>query len=332
MKAKKLWILLTLLSLICGICAIQFGTNLVADDKVAIELDTKAEVADKGVNPTDGESDRLRKKIENLEATIAKLEDKIAIGKIRTGSFTMPGLKGSLVGLPCIWIKIEDLPLEAIRYGLTKKNIIEAVESQFRRHNIKTLNVDMSASDFSHEERILYGRTSEKPKLHVEVICSALKDGLYMGYVKVSMKQDWSIDYPPDVPEGFEEKGASALQKSAIYHSYTTEWARNCVVYPGKLGNFAEDEKNSLEELVCDFINDYLAANPKGFVSLIHSYVGTKDNPAIPWAVIRGQVFHEDDTVDGVKIVKIHKDKVEFEKDGKRWTQEEDETPGPGWK
>jgi len=338
MKTKKLWILLALLVLICGIFAILFRTNLVASEKVTIGPDTKAEVSDGGIYPTDGESDRLRKQIESLEATVAKLEDKIAIGKIRTGLFTMPGLRGSLVGLSCVRIKIEDLPLDAVRYGLTKKNIREAVEAQFRRHNIKTLNWDRSAiSDYSHEQMMLYKETSLKPQLHIEVECSALKGGLYLGYIKVSMKQDGGESYPPDHFERikrFDEEGVSALEKSLIATLYATEWARTCVVFPGtgKLDNFAEDEKNALEELVDEFIDDYLAANPKGFVTFIYGYVGTEDNPVIPWAVIRGQVVHQGDTVGGVKIFKIHKDEVEFEKDGKRWTQKEGDAPDPAWR
>ena len=330
MKSKKLWILLALLVLICGICAIQFRTNLVASEKVTIGPDTKAEAADKGVNPTDGESNRFREQIESLEATIAKLEDKIASGKIQTGRGTMPGLRSSLVGLPCVWIKIEDLSLDAVRYGLTKKNIRDAVEAQFRSHNITTLNGDMSVSDFSDEEFLLY--TSDKLQLHIEVICSALKGGLYQGYIEVSMKQHLSTGYPPDIPEEFEDEGASALQESAIFHQYQTEWTRRCCVYVGKLDTFAEDEKNALEELVGDFINDYLKANPKGFVTFIRGYVGAEDNPVIPWAIIRGQVVHQGDTVGGVKIFKIHKDEVEFEKDGKRWTQKEGDAPDPAWR
>ncbi len=330
MKSKKLWILFALLVLICGICAIQFRTNLVASEKITIGPDTKVVVHDRRIYSTDEEPDQLRKQIENLKATIANLEDEIAIGKIQTGPFTMPGLKGSLVGLPCVQIKIEDLPLDAVRYGLTKKNIRNAVEAQFRSHNITTINGDISVSDFSDEEFFLY--TSDKLQLHIEVSCSALKGGLYQGYIEVSMKQNWSIGYPPDVPEGFEKEDASALQESAIFHQYLTEWTRRCFVYVGKLGTFAEDEKNALEKLVGEFINDYLAANPKGFVAFIHGYAGIEDNPEIPWAVIRGQVVHEGDAVDDIKVVKIHKDEVEFEKDGKRWTQKVDDVPNIAWR
>jgi len=44
-----------------------------------------------------------------------------------------------------------------------------------------------------------------------------------------------------------------------------------------------------------------------------------EDNPS---AIINGKVVHEQDTINGVKIIKIHEDKVELEKAGERWTQE----------
>jgi len=45
----------------------------------------------------------------------------------------------------------------------------------------------------------------------------------------------------------------------------------------------------------------------------------SEDNPA---AVIGNKIVHEGDVVDGVKVVKIHKSAVEFEKNGVKWTQQ----------
>ncbi|MHC4645446.1 MAG: hypothetical protein ACYTBJ_08085 [Planctomycetota bacterium] len=42
------------------------------------------------------------------------------------------------------------------------------------------------------------------------------------------------------------------------------------------------------------------------------------DNPSVN---IGSEIFHEGDQVAGATIVKIHQESVEFEKDGKRWTQ-----------
>jgi hypothetical protein len=44
----------------------------------------------------------------------------------------------------------------------------------------------------------------------------------------------------------------------------------------------------------------------------------SEENPS---ALIDGEILKEGDVIDGVKIVKINKDTVEFEKEGERWTQ-----------
>jgi len=44
----------------------------------------------------------------------------------------------------------------------------------------------------------------------------------------------------------------------------------------------------------------------------------SKDNPS---ALIGSTIAREGDVIDGVKVVKINKDTVEFEKDGEKWTQ-----------
>ncbi len=44
----------------------------------------------------------------------------------------------------------------------------------------------------------------------------------------------------------------------------------------------------------------------------------TEDNPT---AVVDGKIVHEDDVIGGVRVLKIHKHKVEFESSGQRWSQ-----------
>lgn len=48
-------------------------------------------------------------------------------------------------------------------------------------------------------------------------------------------------------------------------------------------------------------------------------------------AIIGSQVVREGQTLYGVKIVKIHKDKVEFERDGNKWTQRVHQNPAAFW-
>jgi type II secretory pathway component PulC len=42
-------------------------------------------------------------------------------------------------------------------------------------------------------------------------------------------------------------------------------------------------------------------------------------------------IVHENSTIDGVRIVKIHKDRVEFTKNGRSWTQKVGQPPSPEW-
>ena len=45
------------------------------------------------------------------------------------------------------------------------------------------------------------------------------------------------------------------------------------------------------------------------------------ENDPDPIAMINGKIAHEEDMIGSVRVLKIHKDKVEFEKDGRRWSQ-----------
>ena len=65
-------------------------------------------------------------------------------------------------------------------------------------------------------------------------------------------------------------------------------------------------------------------------VGLVKSILYSKD---LSSTVIsdNNNILHEENTIYGVTIVKIHKDKVEFAKNGQSWTQKVGETPNPEW-
>jgi hypothetical protein len=60
------------------------------------------------------------------------------------------------------------------------------------------------------------------------------------------------------------------------------------------------------------------AAEPEPEKLIVRSILHTQDRSS---AVIGTQIVHEGDVILGATIVKINKDEVEFEKDGKTWTQ-----------
>lgn len=54
----------------------------------------------------------------------------------------------------------------------------------------------------------------------------------------------------------------------------------------------------------------------------------TEDDPS---AMVGEKIVHEGDMLRGVKVIKIHLNKIEFEKNGKSWSQQVQEGPNPEW-
>jgi len=54
----------------------------------------------------------------------------------------------------------------------------------------------------------------------------------------------------------------------------------------------------------------------------------TEKNPSV---IIDHKILYDGDIIYGVKIAQIYKDKVEFEKNGQKWTQKVGEAPSPEW-
>ena len=63
-----------------------------------------------------------------------------------------------------------------------------------------------------------------------------------------------------------------------------------------------------------------------------HGVVGgilyDKDNPS---AIIDGKILKEGDTIHGAKVIKIYEDKVEFEKNTRKWMQKAGEMADTFW-
>jgi len=146
-------------------------------------------------------------------------------------------------------------------------------------------------------------------------------------------------------------RGIVLTRGSSTFLAYAVLWERGSIISRG-LDNLSE-VRDEIRDLVDEFINDYLAANPeheptikksressekklttgstRGVVTVL-SYDGKN-----PFVQIDDQIklFREGDTIYGVKIVKIHKDKVVFEKEGTektiRWTQKIGEAQKEHW-
>jgi len=65
--------------------------------------------------------------------------------------------------------------------------------------------------------------------------------------------------------------------------------------------------------------NSSAAGSNAGGDIIIKGIIYSEDRPS---AVIGDRIMHQGDKIDGVVIVRINKRNVEFEKDGRQWTQE----------
>jgi len=75
--------------------------------------------------------------------------------------------------------------------------------------------------------------------------------------------------------------------------------------------------------LLCSFpANTQVTTTP--MYRLVTGILYSEDEPS---AVIGNRIVHEGDAFHGINIVKIYKDKVEFEKNGSRWTQSIESKP-----
>ncbi len=64
----------------------------------------------------------------------------------------------------------------------------------------------------------------------------------------------------------------------------------------------------------------------------ISGIVYVSDTPGFSDVIINNQVLCEGDIIYGVKVIKISRDTVEFQRDGNTWKQRLREHPNPAWK
>ncbi|MFA5239553.1 MAG: hypothetical protein WC476_07605 [Phycisphaerae bacterium] len=79
--------------------------------------------------------------------------------------------------------------------------------------------------------------------------------------------------------------------------------------------------------VICD-----LWAMRKNTVNMPGVVMGILHNGKDSCALINHELIHEGDVTNGIKVIKIDRTEVEFEKGGQRWTQRVLAEPNPAWK
>ena len=261
--------------------------------------------------------------------------------------------KDVLAGIESVEVIVEDLAPAAEKYGLSKQDLRAGIESQLRRRRIKVISPQ--SANAVPAENAQNAEQAEEPNEALMQMASAESDESFKQGVKDYLQQsepksssgilDVTVSAVVDEAAGFAAYSVHVqflqpvqLLRPDPRRSLAATWA------VGKVGYVSLKEFSSVGEqageIVDAFIDDYFGANPdkapraaretrtppKGLVTGI---VRSQDSST---AVVGTQVVREGDTIDGVTIVKIHDDKVEFEKQGQRWTQKLNEPPGQQWR
>ncbi len=269
--------------------------------------------------------------------------------------------KDVLAGIESVEVIVEDLSPVAEKHGLAKKDLQAGIESQLRRRRIKVISPQPAKA--APAENAQDAEQAEEPNEALMQMASAESDESFKQGVKEYLQQsepvsssgilDITVSAVVDESAGFAAYSVHVqflqpvqLLRPDPRRSLGAIWA------VGKVGYVSLKDFSSVAEQAGDivdaFIDDYgashplrdFAANPdkapravretrtppKGVVTGI---VRSQDSST---AVIGTQVVREGESIDGVTIVKIHDDKVEFEKEGVRWTQALNQPPSPQWK
>lgn len=258
--------------------------------------------------------------------------------------------KDVLTGIDGVEVVMEDLPAVVEKYGLRKQDLQTAIEQQLRGRRIVVIEQPQTKSPPPED-----AEQAQEPNEALMQMANAESEEKFLENVRAYLQQrelvsssvilDVSINAVADDAAGFASYSIHVQFVQAVVllgpdprRSFATTWQTATVGY------ISLDEFKGLggrvRDAVEEFISDYIEANPdKGLRAaaprakvptkgLVTGIVHSGDSAT---AVIGIQIVREGDTLDGVTVVKIHDDRVEFEKGGQRWTQMLNQPPGPQW-
>jgi hypothetical protein len=284
----------------------------------------------------------------------AFLEGVLFAAQERESSLNKPparfNTKDVLTGIEGVEVVVENLPAVVEKYGLRKQDLHTAIEQQLRQRRIDVIEEPQTegppAEDVEQtqepDEALMQMANSESEEKFLEDVRAYLQQRQPRSSSAIL---DVSINAVAEETAGFASYSIHVQFVQTVVllgpnprRSHATTWQMATVGY------VSLDEFNGLggrvRDAVEEFISDYIEANPdKGLRAvaprvkvppkgIITGIVRSGDSAT---AVVGTQIVREGETIDGVRVIKIHDDRVEFEKAGQRWTQKLNEPPGSQW-
>ncbi|UCC96592.1 MAG: hypothetical protein JSW66_12190 [Phycisphaerales bacterium] len=254
--------------------------------------------------------------------------------------------KDVLAGIESVEVVVEDLAPVVEQYGLTKQDVQARIESQLRGRRIEVLTAQSStpAAEQAEEPNEALMRTAgiESDEGFEQGVREYLQQSEPVSSLGIL---DVTVTAVTDEAAGFAAYSfhVQFLQPVQLLRpdprrSLAATWAIGKVGYVS-LKDFSSVAEQA-GEIIDAFIDDYLEANPNRGIRTRARETRTPPNGVVTGivrsqdsstAVVGTQVVREGETIDGVTIVRIHDDRVEFEKAGRRWTQEINEPPSEQW-
>jgi len=262
--------------------------------------------------------------------------------------------KDVLAGIKEIEVVVEDMPAVLEQYGLSSQAIKAEVEMQLKRSRIEVVTeppVEIAPVESLED----VNDVNEPRKAALSLAADIESDDDFLEYVSQYLQRrrrvsqsaifDITVTGVVDETAGFAAYSihGQLLQEVMMFRdeprrSLATTWQIGTVGYTSleKLDAIAEQ----IQKIVDQFTVDLHAANPE--ITATRRYETRTPAGGVVVGIIRSEdrssavvgikIVREGDIIDGVTVVKIHSDKVEFEKDGQRWTQGINDPPSPLWK
>jgi len=258
--------------------------------------------------------------------------------------------KDVLTGIEGIEVVVEALPAVVEKYGLRKHDLQTAIEQQLRGRRIVVIEQPQTKGPPAED-----AEQAQEPNEALMQTANAESDESFLQDVRAYLQQrqprsaaailDVSINAVAEEAAGFASYSIHVqfvqtvvLLRPEPRRSLAATWQTATVGYVS-LAEF-KGLGGRVRDAVEEFISDYIEANPdKGLRAaaprakvppkgMVTGIVRSED---ISTAVVGTQVVREGETIDGITVVKIHDDRVEFEKASQRWTQTLNQPPGPQW-
>jgi hypothetical protein len=298
---KTNWLVVVLVATVLGLCAVLLQSQFVVAEKLSPETTIKTEDGDVGINPTDEETEQLRDHISSLEASSGeayppnKMEkrgdfvlgvvfalDTMIYTRNDAARHATADKKKGLAGIEAVTVTV-DVQSNVKEYGLTQQLLQTDTELRLRQEGIRVLTaeeVDRSVTNAQEKQQERWQDLALKMISLPEALAQNDPDEHFWRSLRPLIPEYLretcgpspylSVNLHPIVSEkgGFTVFSVDLELNDAVYVRRNGALRVAAIWETGALAacqssELEEHARECLRDCLDEFINDYLAANPK---------------------------------------------------------------------